>query len=122
MTAAADTPSRLFHCSFCFKPQTDVLLLISGPGIFICNECVKLCDGIIAAHPTKPVEPAAMISPENVPTDQLLKVLKGYNTASERVDHAMQEAVDILRERDVSWAAVGETLGVSRQAPWKRFG
>ena len=122
MADVAETTARLFHCSFCFKPQTDVLLLISGPGIFICNECVKLCEGIVAAHPTQPIEPASMISPDKTPTDQLLKVLKGYNTASERVDQAMQEAADILRERDVSWAAIGETLGVSRQAAWKRFG
>jgi hypothetical protein len=122
MADAAETPARLFHCSFCFKPQTDVLVLISGPGIFICNECVKLCDGIIATHPTQPLEPASIISPEKAPTEQLLKVLKAYNTAFERVDQAMQEAVDILREREVSWAAIGETLGVSRQAAWKRFG
>ena len=122
MADAAETPTRLFHCSFCFKPQTEVLVLISGPGILICNECVKLCEGIVAAHPTKPVEPAAMISPEKVPTDQLLKVLKGYNTAFERVDLAMQQAADILREREVSWATIGEALGVSRQAAWKRLG
>jgi ATP-dependent Clp protease ATP-binding subunit ClpX len=100
----------------------DVLVLISGPGVFICNECVKLCDTIIAAHPTQPPEPAAIMTPEKVPTDQLLTVLKSYNTAFERVDHAMQDAADILRERDVSWAAIGEALGVSRQAAWKRFG
>ncbi|WP_293906064.1 hypothetical protein [Phenylobacterium sp.] len=62
------------------------------------------------------------MAPERMPTDQLLTVLKGYNTAGERVDQAMQHVADILRERHVSWAAIGETLGVSRQAAWKRFG
>jgi ATP-dependent Clp protease ATP-binding subunit ClpX len=122
MADDAETPARVFHCSFCAKPQVDVLVLVSGPGVFICNECVKLCESIIVAHPTKPTEPAAIMTPERAPTDQLLKVLKGYNTAFERVDQSMQDVADILRERDVSWAAIGETLGVSRQAAWKRFG
>jgi biotin operon repressor len=34
----------------------------------------------------------------------------------------MQDVVDILREREVSWEMIGEALAVSRQAAWKRFG
>jgi biotin operon repressor len=34
----------------------------------------------------------------------------------------MQDVVDILRERAVSWEKIGEALAVSRQAAWKRFG
>jgi ATP-dependent Clp protease ATP-binding subunit ClpX len=33
----------------------------------------------------------------------------------------LQEAVDTLRQREVSWATIGEALGVSRQAAWDRF-
>jgi ATP-dependent Clp protease ATP-binding subunit ClpX len=35
-------------CSFCGKGQRQVELLIAGPGVAICNECVDLCDEIIA--------------------------------------------------------------------------
>ena len=122
MADAAETPARMFHCSFCSKSQIDVAKLISGPGVLICNECVKLCESIIAAEPTRPMEPTAIMVLDRMPADQLLTVLKGYNTAGERVDQAMQDVADILRERDVSWAVIGETLGVSRQAAWKRFG
>jgi len=45
-----------------------------------------------------------------------------YNGAFESVDTAMQDIVDILREREVSWATIGHALHVSRQAAWKRFG
>jgi hypothetical protein len=38
------------------------------------------------------------------------------------VNAGMQDIVDILREREVSWATIGQTLAVSRQAAWKRFG
>jgi hypothetical protein len=51
-----------------------------------------------------------------------LKTLAGYNGAFERVDAGMQDIVDILREREVSWAVIGQALAVSRQAAWKRFG
>jgi ClpX C4-type zinc finger/Glyoxalase superfamily protein len=47
--AAADddaTPKTL-HCSFCNKSQHDVRALIAGPAVFICDECVALCDGIV---------------------------------------------------------------------------
>lgn len=38
---------RLFHCSFCGKNQQEVRKLIAGPSVYICNECVDLCDDIL---------------------------------------------------------------------------
>ncbi|MGB4610974.1 MAG: ATP-dependent Clp protease ATP-binding subunit ClpX [Saccharofermentanales bacterium] len=35
------------RCSFCGKDETQVSRLIAGPGVFICNECVRLCDEIL---------------------------------------------------------------------------
>ena len=35
-------------CSFCGKTHTQVLKLIAGPGVYICDECVALCVEIIA--------------------------------------------------------------------------
>ena len=34
-------------CSFCGKSQKSVRKLIAGPGVYICNECVDLCDEIL---------------------------------------------------------------------------
>lgn len=47
-TAAQDeaTPKTL-HCSFCGKSQHDVRALVAGPAVFICDECVALCDDIV---------------------------------------------------------------------------
>ena len=36
------------RCSFCGKDETEVDRLIAGPGVFICNECVSLCDEILS--------------------------------------------------------------------------
>ena len=38
---------RILHCSFCGKNQHEVHKLIAGPSVFICNECVELCNDII---------------------------------------------------------------------------
>jgi hypothetical protein len=40
------TPKTL-HCSFCGKSQHDVRALVAGPAVFICDECVALCDDIV---------------------------------------------------------------------------
>ena len=42
--------THLSHCSFCGKPQTEVKVLIAGPNVFVCDQCVGLCNGIIAEH------------------------------------------------------------------------
>ena len=38
---------RELGCSFCGKTKSEVLQLIAGPNVFICNECVQLCVGAI---------------------------------------------------------------------------
>lgn len=47
-----DSPASEPTCSFCGKAQPEVLQLIAGPQVFICNECVQLCVQIISTeHP-----------------------------------------------------------------------
>ena len=40
-------PQDLLHCTFCEKSQQKVKKLIAGPGVYICDECVHLCNEII---------------------------------------------------------------------------
>jgi ATP-dependent protease Clp ATPase subunit len=119
----ADTTKRLYRCTFCAKAQTEVKTLVAGPGVFICDECVHLCVQIIkkVRKPATRRAPSPLL-PEHAPTETLLKTLAGYNGAFERIDAGMQDIADILREREVSWATIGQALAVSRQAAWKRFG
>jgi ATP-dependent Clp protease ATP-binding subunit ClpX len=54
---------RIIRCSFCGKDQYQVLRLIAGPdGVAICNECVSLCNEILAGDsrlaPTTQDDPA----------------------------------------------------------------
>ncbi|HKN28495.1 MAG TPA: ClpX C4-type zinc finger protein [Roseiarcus sp.] len=118
----AQTRKRLYRCSFCGKAQTEVKTLVSGPGVFICDECVQLCQEVVAKHSTTSTQEVPALLPDNAPTETLLKTVALYNGAFERVDAGMQDIVDILREREVSWTTIGQALAVSRQAAWKRFG
>jgi ATP-dependent Clp protease ATP-binding subunit ClpX len=42
-----DSDNKLLYCSFCGKSQHEVRKLIAGPSVFICDECVELCNDII---------------------------------------------------------------------------
>ena len=42
-----DKTKNTLYCSFCGKSQHEVKKLIAGPTVFICDECVELCNDII---------------------------------------------------------------------------
>ena len=44
---SSDDSGKLLYCSFCGKSQHEVRKLIAGPSVFICDECVELCNDII---------------------------------------------------------------------------
>ena len=46
-TNSGDDSGKLLYCSFCGKSQHEVRKLIAGPSVFICDECVDLCNDII---------------------------------------------------------------------------
>jgi hypothetical protein len=123
----ADTPAELpepyagkgpLHCSFCLKSQHQVQKLIAGPGfIFICDECVGLCDAIIAGRTPK----TDVRSIDKIDSDTLLARLKPIEQTLQGMGNQLQTVVEALRGREVSWARIGEALGISRQSAWERF-
>lgn len=108
---------KTLHCSFCGKSQHKVAKLIAGPGCFICDECVGLCQGILDGKPVRDQG----FNPLARPTEDLLSLLPTVNFAADANRNYLQSLVDTLREREVSWSVIGETLGVSRQSAWERF-
>jgi hypothetical protein len=106
------------YCSFCFKSQHEVIKLISGPaGIFICSECVGLCNEVIAGRPPNLSKPTA----KELPTERLLERLRPIEDTIQGKGSQLQWVVDLLRSREVSWAQIGAGLGISRQSAWERF-
>ena len=111
-------PTKTLYCSFCFKSQHAVRKLISGPaGIFICDECVDLCNEIIAGRPLMTRPP----SEQELPTERLLEQLGAIEQTVQGKGSQLQGVVDLLRSREVSWAQIGAALGISRQSAWERF-
>ena len=46
-TFALGANLEALSCSFCNKSQSEIAKLVAGPGVYICNECVDLCNQII---------------------------------------------------------------------------
>jgi hypothetical protein len=119
-TIAAPFEAR---CSFCRKGQADVEALVAGVGVSICNECVDVANEALGklGPVTKkvPFDPAKHC--RTFDSQQLLGFVGRVEPVYQDVAGYQALYVEILRERDVSWAEIGQALGVSRQAAWKRF-
>jgi len=57
-----------YACSFCGKKQSQIKRLIAGPGVYICDECVALCQQIIAADQTADEQSGHPAALRQVPT------------------------------------------------------
>jgi ClpX C4-type zinc finger protein len=111
----------LLYCSFCGKNQNQVARLIAGPTVFICNECVDVCNAVLAEPDFPPEKLPKLGNLDAMANEELLQILAIQGALFEHARNRMQEVVDTLRKREVSWATIGEALGVSRQAAWDRF-
>ena len=111
--------SESWYCSFCLKSQHEVAKLVAGPGrVSICDACVGLCNQWIAGETP---DVSDFTPPEQLPTERLLAQLPAIDAHHRGQGTQLEWVVDQLRARKVSWAAIGEALGVSRQAAWERF-
>ena len=63
-----DGDNKLLYCSFCGKSQHEVRKLIAGPSVFICDECVELCNDIIREE-IKEISPQKKQQPLPKPTE-----------------------------------------------------
>jgi len=81
MTQSTETgKTRVWYCAFCGKSKGEVRTLIAGPSVFICCECVNLCNEILAENNADYAQKAASVSEEasELKAETLLVALRHY--------------------------------------------
>jgi ATP-dependent Clp protease ATP-binding subunit ClpX len=81
---------ELVKCSFCGKSQKQVKKLIAGPGVYICDECIELCNDIIEEELAEPAE----LNFEDLPKPkEIFEFLNDYVVGQEQAKKILSVAV-----------------------------
>lgn len=82
---------KLLHCNFCGKSQHEVRKLIAGPSVYVCDECVELCNDIIREELQESTEEEKL---KKLPTPQEIKaILDDYVIGQQRAKRVLAVAV-----------------------------
>lgn len=87
--------NRSIRCSFCGKPQDAVQRIIAGPGVYICNECIGICNNIIEEDLYEDPDATYTINEsDNLPTPaQIKSVLDEYVIGQDSAKKTLAVAV-----------------------------
>lgn len=89
---ASSSSEKTLYCSFCGKSQHEVKKLIAGPSVFICDECIDLCNDIISEE--VPADEAAAEARGDLPTPADIKAnLDNYVIGQEKAKRTLSVAV-----------------------------
>ena len=84
---------KVVRCSFCGKPQESVKRILSGPGVYICNECVDICSSILEEDFYEETE-KRNDTPQCLPTPREMKeYMDGYIVGQDQAKIALSVAV-----------------------------
>jgi len=98
---------KLLYCSFCGKSQHEVRKLIAGPSVFVCDECVELCNDIIREEVQEEQNTSAARSKFPVP-QEICKILDEYVIGQPRAKKILSVAVYNHYKRIENEGKIGE--------------
>ncbi|MDX1668929.1 MAG: ATP-dependent Clp protease ATP-binding subunit ClpX [Limnobacter sp.] len=91
MSEKKGSSEKLLYCSFCGKSQHEVKKLIAGPSVFICDECIELCNDIIR---DEAAEANNATGGDKLPTPQEIReILDQYVIGQEKAKRVLSVAV-----------------------------
>jgi hypothetical protein len=106
-------------CSFCGLVGTSETRFAGGLGAMMCADCIEVYHGILNSDE----ETKAVSTPpwDSMSDTEMLSTLPLIAASAEQVNKFMGDWIELIRERKLSWAAIGKAMGISRQAAWERF-
>jgi uncharacterized protein YecT (DUF1311 family) len=128
-------PQTTLYCSFCGKSQHEVHKLIAGPTVFICDECVSLCDDIIDREDEQGIlnllkgdadsgnqaYQAALEHVRRMSTEEIKSFVIRCSRAAERNRVALQSAQRALAMRDGEVPQEGEAFAWVKETPREKL-
>lgn len=107
------------RCSFCGRAGERGMRFAGGLGAMICEECVSHFQEMFSV-PAQ-AEAAAVPPWERMTDAEILSAIPAISQTSEQVSEFLVEWIELARSRKLSWAQIGKSLGVSKQAAWEKF-
>jgi len=90
----SDGKPPVVRCSFCGKTEHEVSRLFAGPSVYICNECITLCDSLLAEDDEYVAVPKGSVKMDHVPTPiELKESLDQYVIGQDQAKKALSVAV-----------------------------
>ncbi len=93
MSDKKGSSEKLLYCSFCGKSQHEVKKLIAGPSVFICDECIDLCNDIIRDETTSDAGIAGAIKSDLPTPREIGAILDQYVIGQDKAKRILSVAV-----------------------------
>ncbi len=88
MTKKPPAPTDKPTCSFCGRNEEEVEKLVSGPNVYICDNCIRLCTSILEKKPAAPAAPLRILKPKEI-KEHLDDFIVGQDNAKRTISVAV---------------------------------